>query len=156
MVALPMQALCTIYRNTTSREGGGIAVENDDHSTSNRTVIRNSFVAANHANRGPDISGNLTSYGYNLIGDDADAIFEPNEQHTDILRVKLTNLGIDPKLGDNGGLAQPHTRTHRLLPTSPAIDRVPINACHINGITTDQRGVKRPRGQYCDIGAYES
>ncbi len=147
---------CTIYGNTTSREGGGIAIEPNDHGTSNQTVVRNSFVAANHANRGPDISGNLTSYGYNLIGDDADALFEPNEQRsTDILRVQLTNLGIDPQLGDNGGLAQPHTRTHRLLPTGPAMDRVPTNACHINGISTDQRGMKRPQGSICDIGAYE-
>jgi hypothetical protein len=44
-----------------------------------------------------------------------------------------------------------------LLPGSPALDRIPPDACHINDITSDQRGVKRPDGneQFCDIGAYE-
>jgi len=40
---------------------------------------------------------------------------------------------------------------HPLLPGSPAID---AGAC-VAGITTDQRGVSRPSGDGCDIGAYE-
>ena len=49
--------------------------------------------------------------------------------------------------------------THALLPGSPAIDAanpaVPgssSNACE----ATDQRGVARPQGTRCDIGAFES
>jgi hypothetical protein len=58
----------------------------------------------------------------------------------------------DPLLGplaDNGGA----TWTHALLPGSPAIDAVPVISCTV---TTDQRGVVRPQGAACDIGAYEA
>jgi hypothetical protein len=57
---------------------------------------------------------------------------------------------IDPKLGplgDNGG----PTRTHRLLPGSPAIDAASTPDCP----PTDQRGVPRPQGAGCDIGSFE-
>ena len=47
------------------------------------------------------------------------------------------------------------TETHALDPGSPAIDKVPLNACHLDTIPTDQRRVKRPQGSACDIGAYE-
>jgi hypothetical protein len=56
----------------------------------------------------------------------------------------------DPKLGplaDNGG----STLTMRLLPGSPAIDA----GNNASAPPTDQRGVPRPVGVACDIGAYE-
>ncbi|MHB1133115.1 MAG: choice-of-anchor Q domain-containing protein [Chloroflexota bacterium] len=56
----------------------------------------------------------------------------------------------DPKLGplaDNGG----PTQTFALLAGSPAIDAGNATACP----ATDQRGVARPLGAGCDIGAYE-
>ncbi len=64
----------------------------------------------------------------------------------------------DPLLGplaDNGG----PTPTQALLPGSPAIDGIPLADCvdaFGDPITTDQRGVPRPQGAACDIGAYES
>jgi hypothetical protein len=62
----------------------------------------------------------------------------------------------DPKLGplaDNGG----PTRTHALLPGSPAIDRGNTDVCSADPVGgVDQRGVTRPQGAACDIGAYES
>jgi predicted outer membrane repeat protein len=60
---------------------------------------------------------------------------------------------LDPAgLADNGG----PTRTLALLPTSPAIDGVPqaSNGC-ATSLTSDQRGVGRPQGPACDIGAFE-
>jgi hypothetical protein len=41
--------------------------------------------------------------------------------------------------------------------SSPAVDGVPLDACHdATGIViTDQRGVARPQGAACDIGALE-
>ncbi|HYU73940.1 MAG TPA: choice-of-anchor Q domain-containing protein, partial [Ktedonobacteraceae bacterium] len=58
-----------------------------------------------------------------------------------------------------------------LAPSSPALDQIPLDACHITvpirdssgvpiaqyTITTDQRGIKRPDNgkDKCDIGAYE-
>ena len=97
--------------------------------------------------------------GYNLIQSFTGAIFAPNKQHhTDLSGDKFPNLGIDPALRDNGGLAKLHTFTLALLPGSPAIDKIPLAACHVNGIVADQRGMKRPdeNENTCDIGAYES
>ena len=53
---------------------------------------------------------------------------------------------LDP-LADNGG----DTETYALQTASPAIDRVATNVCLVG----DQRGVERPQGGACDIGAYE-
>jgi hypothetical protein len=50
-------------------------------------------------------------------------------------------------LAFHGGL----TRTHALLPGSDAIDSGDDPACP----AVDQRGVGRPKGDGCDIGAYE-
>jgi CSLREA domain-containing protein len=62
-----------------------------------------------------------------------------------------TFAGGDPNLGglqNNGG----PTSTISLQPGSAAIDQVPAKAgCQ----ATDQRGVRRPSGSACDIGAYE-
>ena len=57
----------------------------------------------------------------------------------------------DPRLGplaDNGG----STLTMALLPGSPAINAGDDNGCP----ATDQRGLVRPVGPHCDIGAYEA
>lgn len=51
-------------------------------------------------------------------------------------------------LADNGG----NTLTHALLSSSPAIDSADNAACPL----VDQRGVARPQGANCDVGAYES
>jgi beta-glucanase (GH16 family) len=59
--------------------------------------------------------------------------------------------GVDALLGplaDNGG----PTLTHALGTTSPAIDAALAAACP----ATDQRGVSRPQGSGCDVGAYEA
>jgi len=59
----------------------------------------------------------------------------------------ITDAQIGP-LGNNGG----PTATHALLAGSPAIDAANDAACPV----TDQRGVTRPQGAHCDIGAYEA
>ncbi len=120
--------------------------------------MRNNLVAGNHAPTAPDISGTLTSDGYNLVQDISGANFAPNQQHsTDVSVDPHADLKIDSLLRDNGGLTTPHTFTDALLPDSPAIDKIPLAVCHPNGISTDQRGVKRPdkNESACDIGAYE-
>ena len=101
---------------------------------------------------GLDLAGRLISDGYNLIQHSSGAVFlKPLEKHhTDLSGERLTDLKIDPQLRDNQG----PTQTHALLPGSPAINRIPPEVCHANGISTDQRGMQRGDGQ-CDIGAYE-
>ncbi|MCB0115086.1 MAG: hypothetical protein KDD84_13385, partial [Caldilineaceae bacterium] len=61
----------------------------------------------------------------------------------------------DAKLGplaDNGG----DTPTHLPADDSPALDQIPagVNRCG-ESINSDQRGVTRPQGTGCDIGAVE-
>ena len=156
----------TIYGNTAYR-GGDIAIEDlafppnggigKPSKQVSQVKIRNSIVAGDPAHLDSDIVGMLTSYGYNLFQDDSGATFDPatRTQHgTDkILSVNdLAKLFASPvRLQDNGG----STRTYALAPGSPALDQIPLADCLINGITTDQRGVKRPQGAKCDIGAYE-
>ena len=148
---------CTIYGNRAYGAGGGISTAAAKKSSDSVTV-RNSIIAGNTALNDQDIVGRLTSGGYNLIGNFTGADFvnaSPNKHLTDIEGDQFTNLGIDPMLRDNGGQAQPDTWTHRLLQGSPAIGRIPPDACNVSGVSTDQRGVQRPRGKSCDIGAYE-
>jgi hypothetical protein len=60
------------------------------------------------------------------------------------------DIDADPEvaaLADNGG----PTKTMALTAGSPAIDAGDDAACP----ATDQRGVPRPQGPHCDIGAYE-
>ncbi len=60
----------------------------------------------------------------------------------------------DPKLGplaNNGGL----TRTMSLSAGSPAIDAAADCRDFSSVVASDQRGVPRPQGLRCDIGAYE-
>jgi tRNA A-37 threonylcarbamoyl transferase component Bud32 len=148
-------SFCTIYGNTAhqnntnqgaSDDGGGILIEKPV-----TVVMQNSIVAGNHADgNGQDIYGELISHGYNLIQQSTGATIHNDGFGKD-------TIGFPAKLGHlqkNGG----PTPTHALLLGSPAVDQIPLAACDINGITTDQRGMRRPDGkeQFCDIGAYES
>ncbi len=85
------------------------------------------------------VTGNVVSLGHNLLQDDSCSPVE-----SDL-------IGLDPLLGplaDNGG----PTLTHALLPVSPAIDAGDDAFCP----AIDQRGVIRPQGLHCDIGAFEA
>jgi hypothetical protein len=86
-----------------------------------------------------NVSGNLHDDGHNVCSD-ASAGFTSASSW----------LKFDPMLGalaDNGAM----TPTMALLPTSPAIDTGDDSVCPL----TDQRGVSRPQGLGCDIGAFE-
>jgi hypothetical protein len=92
----------------------------------------------------------LDSLGHNLSDDATCATYfnQPGDMNS-------TSAGLDPAgLKNNGG----PTPTIALLPTSPAVDAIPLSACTDvvgNPVTTDQRGVARPQGRACDIGAFE-
>ena len=127
-------------------DGGGLW--ND---TGGTVHLKNSIVAGNSARSGgPDCynAAALTSLGYNLVGDDHDCSFTPQTGD---------QANVDPRLGplrDNGG----PTETRALLNGSPGIDAIPGDSCTDHQgmpITTDQRGVARPQGVACDVGAYE-
>ena len=114
-------------------------------------TAKNSIVANNPS--GGNCAGTIISQGYNLSDD---ATCAASFTHTGDLN--STPAGLDPiGLKTNGG----STQTIALLSTSPAVDAIPlspINYCTDasgNAVTTDQRGVTRPQGAACDIGAFE-
>ena len=83
--------------------------------------------------------GNVVSGGNNVIQDNS-----CNPAASDLI---VTDAKLGP-LASNGG----PTQTHALLLGSPAIDAGNDALCP----PTDQRGVTRPQGAHCDIGAYEA
>jgi fibronectin-binding autotransporter adhesin len=104
--------------------------------------LKGTIIAINVAKKGPDCFAGTISQGYNLIGKTFGCGI--STKPTDI-------TGKDPKLGklaNNGG----PTQTMALLAGSPALEQIPPPACPVK---TDQRGVKRPQGPKCDMGAYE-
>ena len=135
-------ASSTIVYNSASGEngafGGGIYSSAPMRSNS-------SIIALNSAPTGPDFTGagGLQSTGYNIIGNNADAVI--SSQPTD--QIGTPAAPIDPLLGplaNNGGL----TLTHALQAGSPAIDHGDPAAP-----PADQRGYGRVGVP--DVGAFE-
>jgi hypothetical protein len=123
---------CTISGNAAGL-GGGIGT-----GTNGAPMFRNSILAYNTP--GGDTSGTVIDGGHNICSDSTGAFIAPGS---------LNNT--DPKLGplmNYGG----KTPTLSLLAGSPAIDGANPAFC----TPTDQRGVPRPAGAGCDIGAYEA
>jgi hypothetical protein len=124
----------TIVDNQLGPDGAGVWIVRPG-----TTFMRNTIVAGNGT---ADLAGTLASSGYNLIGNSTHGSgYAP----TDILDVNP----MLASLANNGGL----TRTHALLPGSPAID----SGENSDAPEWDQRGPGFPRivnGQI-DIGAYE-
>ena len=131
----------TLYRNRADEccSGGGFY-----DATTTTVEYQNSIIAKNTPN---DCEGSSLSGGHNLLGDGSCA----NDAAGDDTDIYTTNGDIDPRLAplrDNGG----RTRTHEVLPGSRAIDSASSDG---DCPATDQRGLTRPTGTGCDIGAYE-
>jgi hypothetical protein len=136
-----------------SNPGGAIAI------SAGSLQLKNSIVAQSG---GADISGAVTSLGYNLIGNAGGAAgFPAGSPNANQDYVGTGASPINPQLAllaDNGG----PTQTHALLGGSLAIDHGSAAA----GVTTDQRGSTRPfdepgvspatGGNNSDIGAFEA
>ncbi len=128
----------TITGNTAGT-GGGINMVG----LPGRVLLFNTIVALNTATSGPNCNGIPSNYGNNIDSGTSCGCgsFAGSMSDTDPL------LG---SLADNGG----PTRTHALLPGSPAIDGVTSDPPN-GSSSTDQRGVARPQGNGYDIGAFE-
>jgi hypothetical protein len=112
------------------------------------SAVKNSIIAMGTAAQGGQncAAGTLTSAGYNVEDRSQCGLTNPSDQHpTD------AKLG---QLGDHGGLLE----TVPLLEGSAAINGGNPNGCtDFSGmpIDTDERGVPRPQGARCDVGAFE-
>jgi hypothetical protein len=144
-------ATATVTSTTiTANEGSGLSAG----SLGTTLTLRSSIVAQQTSGADCALPASLVmSAGHNLDGDGSCGLTDPTD---------LPNT--DPLLGpfqDNGG----PTWTHALLPGSPAIDPIPPADCSWDDdgdpgtlevpLATDQRGVARPQGAGCDIGAVE-
>ena len=141
----------TITNNTATSGGGGI------HVFQTTIKLRNTIVAGNMSSGGtPDFFiqfGRVISLGNNLIGNSTNTGSGTGEYlPSDILN---RDVRLAP-LADNGGM----TKTHALLPDSPAINAgnncvLTANGCVDNNpaVPTDQRGAARVGN--VDIGAFE-
>ena len=117
--------------------------------------VRNTIIAGNSdlAGTAPDCGGTLDSQGYNLIQSTTGCSFSVPTP-SDILG---SAAGVGP-LQNNGG----PTDTRELLPGSAAINGGNPAGCEewrqggfFGPVTADQRGIARPQGPRCDIGAFE-
>ncbi len=148
----------TVTRNVAGSHGGGIQVGRS-RSTTPKVMIENSIVAGNiDLGYAPDLHTAATialSINHSLIGDPRVGL---SSRQIEAINDGVGNLqNVDPLLGvlsHNGG----PTKTHALLPGSPAID-----SGHTT-LTTDQRGETRPfdlpaaingAGNTSDMGAVE-
>ncbi len=89
--------------------------------------------------------------GGNCVGPVRDGGFDLENGHSCGFTKQAVHA--NPRLGPlaaNGGA----TQTMALMPGSPAINRVAAANAACRG-TSDQRGVPRPQGPRCDIGAFE-
>jgi hypothetical protein len=105
-------------------------------------VAPGAFTLAGSIVRGSGtLCSGVTSGGYNIASDS-----------TCSLTLGTDHPALDPQLGTFGDHGGP-TATYDLNAGSPAIDPTPVAGCPTN---VDQRGVSRPKGAGCDIGAFES
>lgn len=147
----------TVTDNRADGDGSGGGNGGGLSNNGGAITFKNTLIAGNFddsaGTRHPDCSGTLTSQGYNLVGDKTGCTFTSASSDLVGTGSSPVNAQLGP-LQNNGG----STLTHALLSGSPAADAgnpaVPGsggNACE----ATDQRGIVRPQGSTCDIGAYE-
>jgi CSLREA domain-containing protein len=121
--------------NNSATTGGGIRRTTNG----NDPIIVNSILSSNAGGNCATSNGGIGSYGNNMSSDGTCGFGAGGDQN-----------GVNPGLGglqDNGGL----TVTRALPSNSPAVNAGSNGHCP----PIDQRGVARPFGPACDIGAFE-
>jgi hypothetical protein len=167
-VKTPTITNSTISGNTAAR-GGGIFREPVDPVEPDPGTATLSFVtiADNTAGTGANVFGDNSNgvihagrsiIAYSHSGSDCNIALVSDDYNVEegtscMLNSANDVSGVDPLLGalaNNGG----PTKTRSLGANSPAVNRVPAQACPSSD--DDQRGTSRPVGGACDSGAFES
>jgi predicted outer membrane repeat protein len=146
----------TMTDNTTRNDVAENAVGRDSVST--QAVVNAANLAADQIQAfasvvtGPQGGPNCVLFGGSTVdsgyqfSDDTSCGFTATTSN-----VHTPNDPVLGALGDNGG----PTQTRLPLTGSPLIDAVPTTVCEQAGILVDQRGITRPQGGGCEIGAVE-
>ncbi|MBX3000340.1 MAG: hypothetical protein KF893_17585 [Caldilineaceae bacterium] len=147
----------TIAYNQAINGGGGMAYADSDEPATATISLQNSIVSSHIES--PSSVGNCASadfvpgenrvfsQGNNLEDKDSCGFNQAGDlSNTDPM---LGPLALNPAPGENAAV---NDWTHALQADSPAIDA----GNNANCPATDQRGVTRPQGLACDIGAYEA
>jgi len=144
----------TLTGNAGTTPGSGIGNAGGIYASTGNVTLSNSTLSANSAasHNGGIFSGGITPNPVQAINSIVAGNVSPGVDMNAALTAGSTNniIGVDPKLAtlaDNGG----PTQTMLPLATSPVIDAGDDANCP----ATDQRGVNRPLGAHCDIGAVE-
>ena len=143
---------CTVTNSSSSFSNLIAGVLN-----SGSLTLKNTIIAGNSGVDAPNLAGNSTSLGYNIIGSLGTSGVDPIPIHGTGDQVGVSDASVQlGALANNGG----PTPTHALGAGSIAIDQG-----NSFGLTTDQRGELRPcdqaaianatGGDGADIGAFE-
>jgi hypothetical protein len=126
-------------------QGGGIWNTSPPMGEDPRPLALINSIVANQVSGGDCQGSVVVSLGYNLDSDGSCGLIATGD-------LPNTNPMLDLLVLNPPG----STQTQALQIGSPAIDHIPsgVNGCGTT-IPTDQRGVSRPQGVGCDIGAYE-
>jgi hypothetical protein len=134
----------TIAENNAGSGSGGLLQGANQGSIN----VQNSIVAGNTIAGTVPVPSNCGSSGISSLGHNLESGSDCGFKSTGDLQ------NTDPKFttsfpADNGG----DTNTLGLDARSPAVDAIPLGAPNCGGL--DERGIARPQGQGCDIGAFE-
>ncbi len=152
----------TVHHNTEGGLGGGIF--SGGNATLVYATITDNEVSSAFSN--VDVNGTLSSFGSVVTGhqgNDANCLVgvaggSLGYNFSDDASCKFTAPTDRMDAGNPllGPLAPNGGPTQSQLPQagSPLVDAIPAAACP-SDVTTDQRGVARPQGGFCDIGAVE-
>ncbi|MFO7692739.1 MAG: PxKF domain-containing protein [Vicinamibacterales bacterium] len=142
--------LSTVTDNHAHAAGGGVHAIAETS-----TIVKSSLIWGNTSGTdtaddlatGSTLDNALVSLGHNLVGaaGDFSGAFDATDQSGDLVAM------IGPLLPNVPGT----TATHALLAGSPALDTGSCTDHDDAVVTTDQRGVARPQGSACDVGAFE-
>jgi CSLREA domain-containing protein len=149
----PPGRVLLLHVTIANNEGGGLYNGVDGLTTSTNTIIAGNVADTdgNPAGQNCFNEGTFTSEGATVLDNAGNCPSTgPGDQVVDATTVFTTLLDL---LANN---PLPPS-THALLPGSPAIDAATEAGCADERVAgVDQRGVTRPQGAGCDIGAYEA
>jgi CSLREA domain-containing protein len=153
----------TIANNTSTASEGGGGVQTDDDSQ--LIHLKGTILAANTRLGSPSNCGEkdiVSSDGVFAASTTSYSLENANSCDLNTAAPSNDLINANPALYSFTFFPPGLTRTVNVYDTSPAVDRVPPSACDpttfggqtpVDGI--DQRGVVRPDGAGCDVGAQE-